>query len=82
MYVTILTVLDERYSDKLATIVTTNYAVEMPKNAAGKKWVPDTLGDRIGARSISRLLEVNKTIEVVGMDFRDIMRQKDGGMNG
>jgi DNA replication protein DnaC len=62
---TIAYVLNSRYNEKRTTIVTTNFP---NRAAAGGR--EDTLGDRIGERIRSRLMEMCATIEVLGEDFR------------
>jgi DNA replication protein DnaC len=72
-------VLNARYNEKRVTILTTNYADEMPGSAEPAARLPggqrvvvkeDTLADRIGARMRSRLFEMCRTVEVFAPDFR------------
>lgn len=69
-------VLMERYNRKLTTIITTNYPVKPPRdekeqgNRSGR-----TLGDCIGERAYSRLLEMCITIPIHGEDFRQTVKQ-------
>ena len=64
---TVSLVLNARYNAVKTTIITTNYAV-LPPGAGGMK--EDTLGDRIGERMRSRLLELCRVIEMKGADYR------------
>ena len=67
-------ILNSRYNDDRATIITTNY----PDKSEQDKLVddtfraarPETLGDRIGHRMWSRLHEMCKKVEMEGPDFR------------
>jgi DNA replication protein DnaC len=63
---TVAHVLNARYNHKRTTIITTNFANKPP--AAGAK--DDTLGDRIGERMRSRLVEMCVCLEIQGEDFR------------
>jgi DNA replication protein DnaC len=75
-------ILNTRYNAQMTTIITTNYAFgpetkQKPGEAydkfqarkAGQK-EEYTLGDQIGDRMISRLVEMCRTIQVCGEDFR------------
>jgi DNA replication protein DnaC len=64
---TVSLVLNARYNAVRTTIITTNYAV-LPPGAGGMK--EDTLGDRIGERMRSRLLELCRVVEMRGVDYR------------
>ena len=72
-------VLNSRYNEKRATIITTNY-IDAPSSdgeparlPSGKLVPPsreDALEQRIGARMRSRLYEMCRTVEVSAPDFR------------
>jgi DNA replication protein DnaC len=70
---TVSLILNTRYNDKRATIITTNFPDEpestggTPEQRAGRK---ETLGDRITERMRSRLHEMCRTVEMQGEDFR------------
>jgi DNA replication protein DnaC len=76
---TVSLVLNTRYNDNLTTIITTNFedgparklSVSGPQAAARE----ETLGDRIGERMRSRLLEMCRLIKVDGKDFRASFRE-------
>ncbi len=79
-------VLNSRYNSCRTTILTTNYAnlpatAIQPGMAASNnlRSVPreETLGDRIGERIRSRLLEMCVSLEMHGMDFRQIARRAE-----
>lgn len=61
------TMLGARYNSHRLTIVTSNFANLPP--GAGQRGA-ETLGDRIGAPTHSRLQEMCRPIEMVGQDFR------------
>jgi DNA replication protein DnaC len=71
-------ILNTRYNERRTTIITTNFPnlEELPKgdwaklNEAEKAVRSETLGDRIGERMRSRLLEMCVTVEMHGADFR------------
>jgi DNA replication protein DnaC len=77
-------VLNTRYNAQLTTIITTNYRFgpetkQQPGEAYDKFQVRKagqreefTLGDRIGDRMISRLVEMCRIVPVSGPDFRKI----------
>ena len=65
---TVSLVLNARYNSARTTIITTNYAV-LPPGASIKQ--EETLGDRIGERMRSRLLEMCRVIEMTGADYRE-----------
>ncbi len=73
-------ILNTRYNDCKATIITTNYqnappaAVDLngPVLAARQ----ETLGDRIGERMRSRLQEMCVLIEMEGPDYREQLKRK------
>jgi DNA replication protein DnaC len=64
---TVSLILNARYNAVRTTIITTNYAV-LPPGAGGMK--EETLGDRIGERMRSRLLEMCRVVEMTGADYR------------
>jgi DNA replication protein DnaC len=76
-------VLNARYNERRATILTTNYLDEAanaepaPRLPGGQRVTvrEDTLADRIGARMRSRLFEMCRTVEVFAPDFRREVRQ-------
>ena len=76
-------VLNTRYNKRRVTILTSNYFDETPATdpparlPGGQRVVvkEDTLGDRIGARMLSRLYEMCRTVEVSAPDFRREVRQ-------
>lgn len=75
---TVAHILNNRYNDRLTTIITTNYAnaaetdsMELAKkNEAQRVMAAKTLGDRIGNRVLSRLQEMCVAVEMNGTDFR------------
>ena len=77
---TVALILNTRYNDKQRTIITTNY----PNRLAGGGGKTDaeraaselTLGDRIGDRMRSRLAEMCIPIEIIGEDFRTLVKSK------
>lgn len=64
---TVSLVLNSRYNNKRTTIITTNYPV-LPPGEAGA--CTESIGDRIGERMVSRLVEMCKVVEMQGQDFR------------
>ncbi len=75
-----LTVIDElisrRYNAMATTLGTTNFAPAAPSGAAAPNMAlaggtAQTLGDRIGERVFSRVLEMCDFVEVGGIDFRN-----------
>jgi DNA replication protein DnaC len=76
-------VLNARYNECRMTILTTNYIDETTAPETGAKLPSgqrvvvkeDTLADRIGARMLSRLFEMCKTVRVDAPDFRREARQ-------
>jgi DNA replication protein DnaC len=79
---TVAHILNTRYNDKRTTILTTNYLNLPPPNATGApaRVRDETLGDRIGERMRSRLMEMCVTIEMRGPDWRkDLKRATFGG---
>ena len=76
---TVSLVLNNRYNDKRATIITSNF-MDGPSAAAGAADGPrragreETLGDRIGERMRSRLFEMCRLVQVQGRDYRQNFR--------
>ncbi len=74
---TVSLILNTRYNDRRATIITTNFPDEpegaglSPEQRAGRK---ETLGDRITERMRSRLHEMCRTVRIQGKDFRKRVR--------
>ena len=76
---TVAHVLNSRYNDKRATLITTNFPDEPAAEGqeltrelrAARK---ETLGDRIGERMRSRLHEMCRTVQMQGEDFRTRVR--------
>ncbi|MGH9577673.1 MAG: ATP-binding protein [Terriglobales bacterium] len=78
---TVSLILNTRYNDKRATLITTNFpdrpaaAVESsPMSRAAASAREDTRGDRIGERMRSRLHEMCRKVEMAGQDFRQTVR--------
>jgi DNA replication protein DnaC len=69
-------VLNHRYNDDKATILTTNFPDHL-KHQDARKGLADSLVDRIGDRMRSRLYEMCKTVEMDGSDFRIAVLQKE-----
>lgn len=74
---TVTTIINHRYNEEKALIVTTNLPVaEMGHNAVmdggagGRPRVSDSLADRIGARAVSRLCEVCREVRIAARDYR------------
>ncbi|HCH62462.1 MAG: hypothetical protein CL927_16525 [Deltaproteobacteria bacterium] len=76
-----LTIIDEiisrRYNALACTLGSTNFRPEVatgaaPANAALVDINPQTLGDRVGDRVLSRLQEMCDFVELAGIDFRTI----------
>lgn len=74
---TVTSIINYRYNNRKALIVTTNLPDEdlgdrkVEKNPAlGQYSVKDTLGDRIGARARSRLFEMCKVVRMETHDYR------------
>ncbi|MCZ2391789.1 MAG: ATP-binding protein [Acidobacteria bacterium] len=57
-------IINSRYNDKKLTVFTTNYLDIRPNDRE------ETLEDRIGVRTRSRLFEMCKSIEITGSDYR------------
>jgi DNA replication protein DnaC len=71
---TVALILNQRYNDRLTTIITTNYA-NLSAGSGAKSDVEraarePSLGDRIGDRMLSRLAEMCVLVEMEGKDFR------------
>jgi DNA replication protein DnaC len=69
---TVSLILNTRYNNKRATIITTNFPDE-PAAAAGPRGAlprEESLGDRIGERMRSRLHEMCRIVPMQGEDFR------------
>src|SRR5208282_1300091 len=74
---TVSLILNTRYNDNRATIITTNFADEpaasvarSSSSAARAAAREETLGDRIGERMRSRLQEMCRIVKMDGPDFR------------
>jgi DNA replication protein DnaC len=65
-------VLNTRYNHKRMTIVTTNFENLPAATGAGM-----TLGDRIGDRMRSRLLEMCREVKMRGADYRETLGRND-----
>ncbi|MBX3283440.1 MAG: ATP-binding protein [Acidobacteria bacterium] len=57
-------IINTRYNDKKLTVFTTNYLDSRPNERE------ETLEDRIGVRTRSRLFEMCKSVEITGPDYR------------
>jgi DNA replication protein DnaC len=71
---TVSLVLNSRYNNMRTTIITTNYPA-LPPGAGGLR--DETLGDRIGERMRSRLVEMCREVEMCGLDYRQSSECKD-----
>ncbi len=76
---TVALILNTRYNEKRATIITTNYP-DLPSGGGAKTDAERsarelTLGDRIGDRMRSRLAEMCVRIELKGQDFRQTVKR-------
>ena len=73
-------ILNTRYNDCKATIITTNFQNAPPAadNVQGAALAArtETLGDRIGERMRSRLQEMCVLIEMDGQDYREQLKRK------
>ena len=75
---TVSLILNTRYNNKRATIITTNFpdepaaAVAAPRGTSFQR--DETLGDRIGERMRSRLHEMCRIVPMQGEDFRKRVR--------
>jgi len=83
---TVAHILNTRYNDKRTTIITTNYPNLPPRGISDDngpasredtRYVTreETLGDRIGERMRSRLMEMCTTVEMLGEDFRQKVKR-------
>ena len=70
---TVSLILNSRYNNNRTTIITTNYPA-LPPGAGGLR--EETLGDRIGERMRSRLVEMCREVEMRGQDFRQLSERK------
>jgi len=79
---TVSLILNTRYNDNRATIITTNYPDDAAREAQGSSEFlraqraarSETLGDRIGERMRSRLHEMCRIVKMEGEDFRTKFR--------
>jgi DNA replication protein DnaC len=62
---TVTTIVNHRYNHKQSMILTTNLS-----DREDPRKMIDTLSDRIGSRSVSRLMEVCQVVRVIGPDYR------------
>jgi DNA replication protein DnaC len=69
-------VLNTRYNQKRVTIVTTNFE-NLPAGSGGAGM---TLGDRIGDRMRSRLLEMCREVKMRGRDYRERIADREAGL--
>ena len=81
-------ILNKRYNDKLATLLTTNYLdptenePAIPPMPSGQKITvmrEETLIDRLGQRVRSRLHEMCRTVEIFAPDYRREFRDASQG---
>lgn len=81
---TVALILNTRYNQNRTTIITTNFPNEPARSAeaantelarARRAGSEETLGDRIGERMRSRLLEMCRVVELHGEDFRQTVRR-------
>lgn len=71
-------ILNQRYSHKRTSLITTNFLDAYPPVAgASRAENRDILADRIGARIRSRLHEVCRKIEIHSEDFRERFKKAD-----
>jgi DNA replication protein DnaC len=71
---TVSLVLNSRYNNMRTTIITTNYPA-LPPGAGSPR--EETLGDRIGERMRSRLVEMCREVEMRGLDYRQSSECKE-----
>ncbi|MGO9650399.1 MAG: ATP-binding protein [Terriglobales bacterium] len=82
---TVSLILNTRYNDNRTTVITTNFpnlrernrphnVISHSADAAKYSAEKETLGDRITERMRSRLLEMCRTVNVQGGDFRETLR--------
>jgi DNA replication protein DnaC len=74
---TVAMVLNTRYNQKRTTIITTNFD-NLPAGGAGAAF---TLGDRIGDRMRSRLLEMCREVKMLGQDYRERFADQEAGLS-
>jgi DNA replication protein DnaC len=77
-------VLNTRYNHKRVTIVTTNFENLPSKGASpslSESVRKDGLGDRIGDRMRSRLLEMCREVKMLGADYREKFADQETGLN-
>jgi DNA replication protein DnaC len=67
---TVTAIINHRYNNRKALIVTTNLPDQRTDPAAKQYQVKDTLADRIGSRAHSRLFEICKIVRMETRDFR------------
>ncbi|MEE8586609.1 MAG: ATP-binding protein [Acidobacteriota bacterium] len=72
---TIRTILNHRYTHKRHTILTTNWLLKKPARQPGSGPREETLGERIGHRLYSRVLEMCRVVPIEGEDFRIQIRK-------
>jgi DNA replication protein DnaC len=77
---TVSLILNTRYNDKLTTIITTNFLDGQSAEADARQGIKrvnreDTLGDRIGDRMRSRLLEMCVIVNMQGQDYRERVKR-------
>jgi len=75
---TVALIVNRRYNEKRTTIITTNLA-DQPAGTSTTELKratrSETLGDRIGDRMHSRLMEMCVTVQMQGTDFRQGVRR-------
>jgi DNA replication protein DnaC len=71
---TVSLILNSRYNNNRTTIITTNYPA-LPPGAGGLR--EETLGDRIGERMRSRLVEMCRELEMRGQDYRQSVGRQE-----
>lgn len=79
---TVSLILNTRYNNKRATIITTNLPDEAESTGFSKEQRAgrqDTLGDRITERMRSRLHEMCRTVQMQGEDFRKTVKSVKSG---
>jgi len=76
-------ILNSRYNEKRLTILTTNYldvaaapgVLRMPSGQAVAGRGDESLADRVGQRTRSRLMEMCRTVDLFAPDYRERIRQ-------
>jgi DNA replication protein DnaC len=71
---TVSLMINSRYNNMRTTIITTNYPALAPGEGGLRA---ETLGDRIGERMRSRLIEMCRVIEMQGQDFRQFAGRQE-----